>query len=308
MSIHQRQLSLPSDLEKALNLADISGLNIPHVADWPFRFSSWALDNPLNARAWFDASSHLVGWTVMQTPFWAIDCVVHPHAPSHLYRDMLEWGQARATQMATLGGGRPMWFVSISQACINQRQDLTALGFKDVSDEGDDAWSKVFFELVDDSLLPSVELPPGYQIRSLDTSSEIQACVDLHQQVFQSKNMTHGWRTNATQMPGYVNALDLVISSDDGEFCGFCVAWLRKLASGETVGQIEPLGVRASHRGQKFSQSLLAEAIRRLRNLGVCQIFVETDKQRSAAMAAYRSMGFRVIHDVLVYRHTVAKG
>lgn len=115
--------------------------------------------------------------------------------------------------------------------------------------------------------------------------------------------MTHGWRTHTTQMTDYINALDLVITSDDGGLCGFCVAWLRKLASSETVGQIEPLGVRESRRGQKLSQALLAEAIRRLRNRGASQIFVETDKDRSAAMATYTSMGFTVAHDVLVYRY-----
>ena len=307
MSIHQRQLDLPNDLAKALNLADVSELNIPHVADWPYRFSSWAIDSPLNARAWFDASSQLLGWIVMQAPFWAIDCVVHPDAPSHLYREMLEWAQVRAMEMAATGEGRPMWFVSIPLACLNQRQDLAALGFEDLSEAGGDAWSKVLFELVNDGLLPPIELPSGYQIRNLDTRSEIPAYVDLHRQVFQSGNMTHGWRTSATQMTDYINAWDLVISSENGELCGFCVAWLRKLMSGQTVGQIEPLGVKESHRGQKLSQSLLAEAIRRLRNRGACQVFVETDKQRAAAMAAYTSMGFRVAHNVLVYRYVVAE-
>jgi ribosomal protein S18 acetylase RimI-like enzyme len=200
-----------------------------------------------------------------------------------------------------------MWFTSIPVARHIQRHDLVALGFEDVSEAGDDPWSKAFFELVDDSLLPPVELPKGYRLRSLDASSEIGACVDLHRQVFQSENMTRGWRKKATQMAGYDNALDLVIASDTGELCGFCVAWLRKLVSGETVGQIEPLGVRKRHRGQKLSRSLLAEAIHRLRNQGARQIFVETDRQRSAAMAAYQSMGFRVAHEVLVYRHIVAE-
>ena len=71
----------------------------------------------------------------------------------------------------------------------------------------------------------------------LDPSAEIQAYVDLHRQVFQSESMTHAWRTHATQMTDYINALDLVIASDQGEIFGFCVAWLRRLASGETVGQ-----------------------------------------------------------------------
>jgi hypothetical protein len=172
MSIHQRQLDLPTDLAQALNLADVSGLNIPHVADWPYRFSSWAIDSPLNARAWFDASSQLLGWIVMQAPFWAIDCVVHPDAPPHLYREMLEWAQVRAKEMAATGEGRPMWFVSIPLACLNQRHDLAALGFEDLSEAGDDAWSKVLFEFVDDDLLPPSKLPSGHQMRNLDIRSE----------------------------------------------------------------------------------------------------------------------------------------
>ncbi|MCG8353392.1 MAG: GNAT family N-acetyltransferase [Chloroflexales bacterium] len=307
MSTRQRQLDLPNDLPKALNLADVSVLSIPHVADWPYRFSSWALDNPLNTRAWLDGSSQLLGWAVMQTPFWAIDCVIHPNAPSQLYTEMIEWTQARAKNMAALGEGRPMWFVSIATACRTQRRDLTTLGFKDVSEAGEDAWSKVLFELVDDSLSAPIQLPEGLQIRSLNTSSEIQAYVTIHREVFQSENMTLGWRTNATCMPDYRNELDLVITSEPGELYGFCVAWLRQLASGETVGQIDPLGVRESHRGQKLSQALLAEAVRRLRRQGASRIYVETDKQRSAAMTAYTSMGFRIAHNVLVYRYDVTE-
>jgi ribosomal protein S18 acetylase RimI-like enzyme len=302
MSIHQRPLNLPNDLTEALNLADDSGLNIPHIADWPYRFSSWAMDTPLNTQGWFDSSSRLLGWTVMQTPFWAIDCLVRPEAPPHLYRDMLMWAQARATAMAAADEGRPMWFVSLPTTCLNQRRDLEALGFEDVSAVDEDAWSKVLFELVDDRLLPSLPLPQGLQIRSLNPDTEIQAYVDLHREVFQSESMTHGWRTRATQAVDYNNDLDLVIASDEGGLHGFCVAWLRRLVSGEIVGQIEPLGVRESYRGQKLSQVLLAEAIRRLRNRQAQRIFVETDLQREAAMAAYTSIGFRVAHEVLVYR------
>jgi GNAT superfamily N-acetyltransferase len=218
---------------------------------------------------------------------------------------MLEWAQARATEMAALGQGRRMWFLSIPAECRKQRDDLEALGFKDMSEAGDGPWSKVLFELVNEGRLPPTRLPQGYQLRSLDSRTEIQAYVDLHRQVFKSENMTHGWRTRATRMAGYLAELDLVISLDGGELVGFCVAWLRKLGSGETVGQLEPLGVRESHRGQKLSQSLLTEAIRRLWKRGARRIFVETDVQRSAAMAAYASMGFRIAHRVRVYRHVV---
>jgi ribosomal protein S18 acetylase RimI-like enzyme len=118
--------------------------------------------------------------------------------------------------------------------------------------------------------------------------------------------MTAAWRAQSTQMPDYDNTLDLVIASEQGDLVGFCVAWLRQLASGERVGQIEPLGIRERYRGQKLSRQLMTEALRRLRHLSAQRIFVETDKQRASAMAAYAAMGFRVAHEVLVYRYVVA--
>jgi site-specific recombinase XerD len=60
-------------IDEYLELADISGLNTPHLADWPYRFSSWGVDDPGNTRGWFDAADKLVGWVALQTPFWAID-------------------------------------------------------------------------------------------------------------------------------------------------------------------------------------------------------------------------------------------
>jgi len=199
-----------------------------------------------------------------------------------------------------------MWFVSIPTVCHAQRHDLETLGFEDVSDIGDDSFSQVLFELTDDRLLLPIQLPKGLQLRSLNVDSEVQAYVDMHREVFQSESMTYNWRARATTMKDYRNTLDLVIASEEGHLYGFCVAWLRRLASGETVGQIEPLGVRESHRGQKLSRQLMTAAIRQLRYLGANRIFVETDKQRTSAMAAYESMGFRVAYDVLVYRYVVA--
>lgn len=304
--ISSRPLSLPQNLPAALALADCSALSVPHAADWPYRFASWGVADPANMRSWWDASSNLLGWAVLQTPFWAIDCIAAPDAPSGLYREMIGWAQTRAAELVAAGQGRPMWFVSIDVTC-DQTRDLLALGFEDCAGMGEDAWSKVLFELAPDAELPLPQLPTGFYIRNLDASTEIQAYVDMHREVFQSENMTFDWRQRATRMDGYVNALDLVVASDTNELCGFCVGWVRQRASGEIVGQIEPLGVREPFRGRKFSRQLMSESIRRLREFGATRIFVETDRQRESAMAAYESMGFAVAHEVRVYRHVVAK-
>jgi ribosomal protein S18 acetylase RimI-like enzyme len=304
MHIIRRPL-LNDDLPAVLALADYSPLGLPHLADWPYRFASWALDQPENAQVWLDDLGRLLGWAVLQTPFWAMDCIMHPDAPSWLYREMLAWAMTRAQALTAAGAGRPMWFVSIAASCSEQRRELEALGFVDVSDDEKDPWSKVLFALPEGCTVTPVALPSGMAIRSLRVPEEVDAYVALHRAVFESDSMRRGWRERTTQMPGYRNALDLVLVSEPGELCGFCVAWLRERATGTTVGQIEPLGIGAPYRGRRLSQALLAEAVRRLREQGAGQVVVETDRQREAAMAAYAAMGFAEAHEVRVYRHDV---
>lgn len=307
MSYTQRIFNPATDLASALAVADQSLLGLPHLADWPYRFSSWGLDEPQNAQVWLDGAANVVGWVVMQTPFWAIDCIAHPDAPIDVYAAMLDWAKQRATEMQHQGIGRPMWFLSIAEQQHAHRQALNQQGFVDISNADVDPWSKVLFALATDPATSSTHLPNDLHIRPLDPNREIEKYVALHREVFGSENMTLPWRRRTTQTLGYNNALDLVVASDDGDLHGFCIAWLRHLSTGETVGQIEPLGVRESMRGRGLSRHLLTEAIQRLRGLGATRIVVETDNQRDEAMAAYQAVGFQVAQDVRVYRLTTVE-
>lgn len=300
-----RRPLLPKDWPAALALADRSPVSLPHVADWAYRAASWALDAPENASVWLDETEQLRGWAVLQTPFWAIDAIVDPAATSALYRDLLDWATARAQTLRMANAGRPMWFVSIAADCREHRQILEDGGFIDVSEADVDPWSKVLFALPTAQGLAAPSLPAGMMIRSLAVPQEIEAYVALHRAVFQSESMTPAWRERTTQMPGYRNELDLVLVADTGELCGFCIAWQRNLIDSEPIGQIEPLGISEPYRGRRLSQTLIAEAVRRLRAQGVAQVVIETDREREAAMAAYRSMGFTEAHAIRVYRYDV---
>lgn len=293
-----------TDLVPALALADQSSVGIPHLADWPYRFTSWGLDAPQNAQVWLDGNADIVGWAVMQTPFWAIDCIVHPNVVPALYPIMLDWAKQRAIEMQRQDSGRPMWFLSIAEHHQTHRQLLEQQGFEDISNASVDPWSKVLLELAE---MPSAPTPlsDGLSIRSLNPHTEIEKYVALHREVFESENMTLAWRQRSTQAVDYNNALDLVVASADGSLQGFCVVWLRHLATGEIVGQIEPLGVRQNMRGRGLSRHLLTEAIHRLQALGATRIVVETDQQRSDAIAAYQAIGFQIRHRVDVYRYLV---
>ena len=301
-----RAINLASDFSGLQSVADLSGTNFPHIADWPHRFSSWALDDLANTHVWLDRTGRIIGWVVLQTPFWAIDCHASPTADPTLYIEMMRWALSRASVVHAQSNGRPVWFVSVPESATVARGHLESLGFADQSRVSQNPWSKVLLELPHDSMVPARTLPEGLRLRNLHADTEIQAYVDLHRAAFASDTMTLAWRERLIRMPGYMNELDLVISSPVDELVGFCVSWLRRRASGELVGQIEPLGVHPDYRGQKLSRQLMGEAVWRLRRLGATQIFVETDRQRSNAMAAYHSIGFLVTNEVIVYRYNIA--
>jgi mycothiol synthase len=131
--------------------------------------------------------------------------------------------------------------------------------------------------------------------------NEVEAYVQLHRAVFESKNMTAEWRTRTLRRPEYLPDLDLVAVAPDGRLAALCVCWLDK-ESEKPSGQIEPLGVHQDFRKSGLGRAILSEGLRRLYLCGADRVYVETDKYRNAALGLYEAVGFRVIRDVLVYR------
>ena len=113
--------------------------------------------------------------------------------------------------------------------------------------------------------------------------------------------MTVAWRSRTLRHPQYIPNLDLVIEAPGGRLAAFCIAWLDKQRP-TPAGQIEPLGVHPDFHRLGLGRAILAEGLRRLRQLGAEHIYVETDQQRNAALALYESAGFRTVREVMVYR------
>jgi hypothetical protein len=96
-----------------LDLVQVSPDTHLHVLDLPYRFSSWAFDTPENVGLWSDDRGRLLGWAVMQTPFWAVDWALHPDAPGSLLGEILAWSDRRARETRDTPSGRPMWFLNV---------------------------------------------------------------------------------------------------------------------------------------------------------------------------------------------------
>ncbi len=301
MKITQRTFSGAANLQQMAALAHAFPADNLHVVDQPYRFSSWALDDPQNAQLWVDETGNVVAWVVMQTPFWSIDYACHPAASEEVHPQILAWADQRARQLVGSDFGRPMWFVNVFVEQERRIRDLETAGFYSVAEIGENSWTKVLLQQSALTVDPYSLLPEGFLIRPLAGMREVVAYVDLHQTVFESKSMRVEWRTHTLQQPAYHPDLDLVVMAPNSRLAAFCICWLHEDESGKR-GQIEPMGVHPDFQKLGLGRAILSEGLRRLYAQGAKEIFVETDNYRDAAFALYESVGFRVAKDVLVFR------
>ncbi len=299
MPITHRTFSNEQDKYLMSALARQCPENNLHVIDLPYRLSSWAFDIPENTCLWFDENGQLVAWAVFQTPFWTIDYVCLPNVETYLHQEILSWADQRAYQILNTTNGHPAWFIMAFTGQSNRIQDLENNGFKCQSDVGDNSWSKVLMRRSSEAPVKVYQPRSGFIVRSLAGEKDVKEYVELHQSVFESKNMTIDWRRRTLQHPDYVPELDIVVESPEGRLVAFCICWFDK---NSMAGHVEPLGSHKDFRQYALGRVALSEGLRRLQSLGAQAIFVETDNYRNTAFRLYESFDFQVAQDVLVYR------
>ena len=299
MSTKQRSYIGETDKRMMKELVDSFPNNNIHVADLPYRLSSWAFDDPENIRMWFNEENRLIAWAVLQSPFWTIDYAYSTGTDYNLHREIITWADQRAREMTGSIHGHPTWFINVFADQTERIRDLEETGFSSQANVGEDSWSKVLMIRSVKKPASAGKMPPGFSIRPLAGENEIAAYVKLHQHVFGSKNMTETWRFRTLQDPSYHGDLDLVVIAPNNQIVAFCVCWLNM---GLNIGQIEPLGVHKDFRNEGLGREILTEGIHRLIQMGAARLFVETDNYRNTAFELYESAGFRVKSDVLVYR------
>lgn len=302
MLIHKRCFDPRTDIVSMIALAALHPQENLRIIDLPYRLSSWALDDPQNACLWLGDDSKLVGWVVMQAPFWTIDFSCQPDLENQLLPEMLAWVDWRARVTTRTDMGHPNWFIMVFRDQESRIHVLEDAGFKSQADVGEDSWSKVLLLNDFQEFSREYPAPKGFIVRPIAGEKEVFAYVDLHREVFETKNMTVDWRRRTLQAPGYIPELDLVVETPDGKLAAFCICWQMDDPIWGHCGQVEPLGCRAEYRHLGLGRVALAEGLHRLKQLGVRKVFVETDSYRNTANRLYESMGFHVNRDVLIFR------
>ncbi|HKY55537.1 MAG TPA: GNAT family N-acetyltransferase [Anaerolineales bacterium] len=301
MEILERAFSGNSDLQLMVNLVREFPAENLHRVDLAYRFSSWSFDYPENVRLWTDKNGKLLAWAVLQVPFWTIDYAYHPKVGKELHQLILKWADEQAQKIVNTSSGHPAWYVTVLENQLDRMRDLEQAGFESQANVGENSWSQVLMEH-STQISKVVNVPQGFRIRQLNGKSEIEAYVNLHRSVFESKNMTIEWRHRTLEHPEYISNLDLVAVAPDGQLAAFCICWLATDAEGEIAGQIEPLGVRAEFRQSGLGRAILLEGLKRLSSKGATRVYVQTESHRNAAFRLYESIGFHIIQNILIYR------
>jgi len=93
--------------------------------------------------------------------------------------------------------------------------------------------------------------------------------------------------------------LDLVAVSSGGEIASFAVFLIDR---GTLVGELDPVGTRASHQRKGLSKAILLSGMQHMKSNGMKHVAVRTGVDNVPAIATYESVGFRVVDHL--YRYT----
>jgi len=198
--------------------------------------------------------------------------------------------------------GRPMWFAYAFSDQSGVIDVLEAAGFESQAAAAR-PWSMVLMRHDPAALAVPSALPAGFTLRPLRALSETAVYTALHRAVFNSDSMTEEWRRTVLEHPSYDAELDLVITAPDGQLAAFCVGWLSTAGpDGRASGQIEPLGVDSRYRGCGLGRVIADECVRRMYAKRACDVYVETDSHRDAALGLYETVGFAVQRSIIVFR------
>ncbi len=102
------------------------------------------------------------------------------------------------------------------------------------------------------------------------------------------------WHAMAAGLP-YADARCLVAYDDQGAAVAAATVWS---AGRDKPGLIEPLGVHRAHRGHGYGTAIASAAAAALQRMGSSSAVVCTPSSNIAAVATYRSAGFRALHEV----------
>jgi RimJ/RimL family protein N-acetyltransferase len=102
-----------------------------------------------------------------------------------------------------------------------------------------------------------------------------------------------------TESPAYPRGWDLVARTVSGEGAACAIAWPDPISG---VGRFEPVATHPDFQRRGFATAVLRDGLRRMLDAGLERAIVCTPSTNEAAIALYRSVGFRDDHVETAFR------
>ena len=140
--------------------------------------------------------------------------------------------------------------------------------------------------------IPDFQPAEGYTIRALGDESEHPkrswvSWKAFHPDEPDEKYEGWGWYRNVQRAPLYRRDLDLIAVAPNGEHAAFATLWFDDVTR---TAAFEPVGTHPDHQRKGLGKALMAEGLRRVRDLGATLCTVNSYSERAGNL--YASMGF----------------
>jgi ribosomal protein S18 acetylase RimI-like enzyme len=146
-------------------------------------------------------------------------------------------------------------------------------------------------------------LPPGFAIRSLAGTSEVEAWNALYHEAFGDHMTLLSRHETVMDDTGYDPALDIVAVAPDGSLAAVCYcaipAYEAEHPSEMVEGRTEPIAVSARYRRMGLGRAIVSAGLRALRERGVSVAMLTTESDNAPAHALYHALGYRALYNAL---------
>ncbi len=152
--------------------------------------------------------------------------------------------------------------------------------------------------------IPEPELPPGFLIRPLAGSSELEAVAAMHRAAFGTEYMTAENRLVIMSTAEYDAALDLVAIAPDGAIAANCICSANEQ---EKIGRTDPVATHPQYQHMGLARALLLTGLRLLKERGMLTARLGTSGDNLAMQKAAASAGFGLEYRTLWFSKQVCQ-
>jgi ribosomal protein S18 acetylase RimI-like enzyme len=140
---------------------------------------------------------------------------------------------------------------------------------------------------------PEYEIPPGFQIRSVELERDFEEYRRVQASVFpHCKCMTESLVRTYASASFYNPELDLIAEAPDGQFAAFGTVRIDPVSR---IAEFEPVGTHPDFRRLGLARAVVAEGIRRLRKYDPRAVCIPGAANTEAARGFYGSLGFNIV-------------